>query len=106
MAWGILILAGALEIVWAFGLKYTEGFTRVVPTIVVVTSIVASIALLGVAVRSIPIGTAYAIWAGMGAVGTAILGIMLHGESASPVRVLCLTAIVLGIAGLKFLGAR
>lgn len=101
MNWVILIVAGVLEIGWAIGLKYTEGFTRLWPSIGTVLSMLISIFLLGIAMRSLPVGTAYAIWVGIGAVGTAILGIVLFGESASTARVVSLGLIVAGIIGLK-----
>ena len=97
MPWTLLILAGLLEIGWAIGLKYTEGFTRPLPTVLTVAAMVASLWLLGLAVRTLPVGTAYAVWVGVGAVGTAILGIVLLGESANLWRVLSLVLIVVGI---------
>ena len=101
MNWFILVVAGLFEICWAIGLKYTEGFTRLWPTVGTVLSMIMSIGLLGVAMKSLPVGTAYAVWVGVGAVGTAILGIVLLGESASPMRLLSLGLIVAGIIGLK-----
>jgi quaternary ammonium compound-resistance protein SugE len=101
MAWVVLFLAGLLEIGWAVGLKYTEGFTRPLPTVLTVLSMVASLGLLGLALRSLPLGTAYAIWTGVGTVGTAILGIMIFGEEAGFVRLACIGLIVTGIMGLK-----
>ena len=101
MAWIILVIAGLLEVGWAIGLKYTEGFTRPWPTALTVLSMVASVGLLGVAVKSLPVGTAYAVWVGIGAVGTAIAGMILFGESASLVRVALLGLVVVGILGLK-----
>lgn len=101
MPWIILLLAGILEIGWAIGLKYTEGFTRLWPTLGTVTAMVISMALLGVAMKSLPVGTAYAVWVGVGAVGTAILGMVLLGEPANPGRLVSLGLIVLGIIGLK-----
>ncbi len=102
MAWIVLFLAGILEIGWAVGLKYTEGFTKLVPTVLTAGSMVASVVLLGVAMRSLPLGTAYAIWTGIGTVGTVILGIVLFAEPATAVRLGCIALIVTGIAGLKF----
>jgi quaternary ammonium compound-resistance protein SugE len=102
MNWVILVIAGLFEIGWAVGLKYTEGFTRVWPTVGTVLSMVISLGLLGVAMKSLPMGTAYAIWVGVGAVGTVILGIVLLGESAHPLRLISLALIVAGIIGLKF----
>ena len=101
MNWFILVIAGLFEIGWAVGLKYSDGFTRVWPTIGTVFSMIISLALLGVAMKSLPVGTAYAIWVGVGAVGTAILGIVLLGESANPLRLLSLGLIVAGLVGLK-----
>jgi Membrane transporters of cations and cationic drugs len=101
MSWLILIVAGLLEVVWAVGLKYTHGFSRLVPSIITVTAMVASIALLAWAMKSLPVGTAYAIWTGIGAVGAAITGILLLGESASLARIASLALIVCGIIGLK-----
>ena len=101
MNWFILVVAGLFEICWAIGLKYTEGFTRLWPTVGTVLSTIISVGLLGVAMKSLPVGTAYAVWVGVGAVGTAILGIVLLGESASPMRLLSLGLIVAGIIGLK-----
>jgi quaternary ammonium compound-resistance protein SugE len=101
MAWWLLLVAGLLEIVWAIGLKYTEGFTRLWPSVVTVAAMAASVLLLAIAMRSLPVGTAYAVWTGIGAVGTVILGIALFGEPATAVRLLCIALIVAGIAGLK-----
>lgn len=101
MNWVILILAGIFEIGWAIGLKYTEGFTRLWPTVGTAVAMVISLGLLGVAMKSLPVGTAYAIWVGVGAVGTAILGIVLLGEPANAGRLLSLALILAGIIGLK-----
>lgn len=101
MAWTILFLAGLLEIGWAVGLKYTEGFTRFWPTIGTAASLVASMALLGLSLRSLPLGTAYAVWTGIGTVGTAALGIILFREPATALRLICIGLILIGIAGLK-----
>jgi quaternary ammonium compound-resistance protein SugE len=101
MPWIILLLAGVFEIGWAIGLKYTEGFTRLWPTLGTVVAMAVSLALLGVAMKSLPVGTAYAVWVGVGAVGTAILGMVLLGEPANPGRLVSLGLIVLGIIGLK-----
>ncbi|MUM18939.1 quaternary ammonium compound efflux SMR transporter SugE [Mycobacterium sp. CBMA271] len=101
MVWLLLILAGLLEVGWAIGLKYTEGFTRLWPTVGTVGSMIISLGLLGIAMKSLPVGTAYAIWVGVGAVGTAILGIVLFGDSANIWRLLSLVLIVAGIIGLK-----
>lgn len=102
MAWGILFLAGLLEVGWAVGLKYTEGFSRLWPTVGTVAALIASMALLGVALRTLPLGTAYAVWTGIGTVGTAILGIVLFSEPATAVRLVCITLIITGILGLRF----
>ncbi|MBB4290237.1 quaternary ammonium compound-resistance protein SugE [Rhizobium leguminosarum] len=101
MAWFLLFLAGLFECGWAIGLKYTEGFTRPLPTTLTVISMVVSIVLLGLAVKHLPIGTAYAVWTGIGTVGTVLLGIWLLGDEASVSRLACIMLIVGGIAGLK-----
>ncbi|MDM7987232.1 MAG: quaternary ammonium compound efflux SMR transporter SugE [Smithella sp.] len=101
MHWLTLFVAGLFEIGWAVGLKYTEGFTRFWPSVGTVLSMVISMGLLGIALKSLPVGTAYAIWVGVGTVGTAIVGIVLLGESASFIRLLSLFLIVAGIVGLK-----
>lgn len=101
MAWIILFVAGLFEIGWAVGLKYTEGFTRPIPTVLTAVSLVASMGLLGWAVKSLPLGTAYAVWTGVGAVGTAIVGMLLFKEPATAGRLVCLALIVSGILGLK-----
>ncbi len=101
MAWIWLTLAGLLEVVWATGLKYTEGFTRLVPSVITVGAMVASVYLLGAAVRTIPIGTGYAVWTGIGAVGVAILGMVLFNEPRALLRIVSILFIVAGIAGLK-----
>jgi quaternary ammonium compound-resistance protein SugE len=105
MAWIILLIAGILEAAWAVGLKYTEGFTRFWPSMATVAAMVASIGLLGVAVRTLPLGTAYAVWTGMGTVSTVIAGISFFGESASLIRLFCVLLIVLGIVGLKLVSS-
>jgi quaternary ammonium compound-resistance protein SugE len=101
MAWTILVVAGIFEIGWAIGLKYTEGFTRLWPTVGTVAAMVVSLGMLGVAMKSLPLGTSYAVWVGVGAVGTAILGIVLLGESANVGRLVSLGFIIVGIVGLK-----
>jgi quaternary ammonium compound-resistance protein SugE len=101
MAWLLLVIAGLLEVGWAIGLKYTEGFTRLWPSVGTLTAMVLSVGLLGIAMKSLPVGTSYAIWVGVGAVGTAILGIVLFGEAASAGRLISLGLIVAGIVGLK-----
>jgi len=101
MPWLVLIIAGLFEIGWAVGLKYTEGFTRLWPSLGTAASMVLSVVLLGLALRSLPLGTAYAVWTGIGTVGTALFGIALFHESADPLRLACIGLIVLGIAGLK-----
>lgn len=104
MAWVFLVIAGLLEIVWAIGLKYTDGFTRLVPTTITVAAMVASVALLGLALRTLPVGTGYAVWTGIGAVGTVIVGILVLGEAATPLRLASVGLIVAGIIGLKLVG--
>ena len=101
MAWLILFVAGLFEIGWAVGLKFAEGFTRPIPTILTGVSLVASMGLLGWALKSLPLGTAYAVWTGVGAVGTVIVGILLFKEPATAGRLVCLALIVSGILGLK-----
>ncbi|WP_426712611.1 quaternary ammonium compound efflux SMR transporter SugE [Cronobacter muytjensii] len=101
MSWFVLLIAGLLEVVWAVGLKYTHGFTRLVPSLITVSAMIVSIVLLSWAMKSLPTGTAYAIWTGIGAVGAAITGILLLGESASTARLVSLGLIVAGIVGLK-----
>jgi len=101
MAWLLLVIAGLLEVGWAIGLKYTEGFTRLWPTVGTVLAMTLSVGLLGVAMKSLPVGTAYAIWVGVGAVGTAALGMVLFGEAATVGRLVSLGLIVAGIVGLK-----
>ena len=102
MAWIYLFIAGLFEIGWAVGLKYTEGFTKVWPSVITIATMILSFYFLSTAVKTIPIGTAYAIWTGIGAVGTAILGIILFGESKEFMRMLFILLIVVGIVGLKF----
>ena len=101
MSWLVLVLAGLFEIGWAIGLKYTDGFTKLWPTVGTVASMIVSLGLLGVAMKSLPVGTAYAVWVGVGAVGTAILGIVLMGEPANAGRMVSLGLIEAGIIGLK-----
>jgi len=101
MAWLVLVLAGLCEIAWAVGLKYTDGFTRPGPTTLVVAAMVASVWLLAIALRTIPLGTGYAVWTGIGAVGTALFGMYLFGESRDAIRLGCIALIVAGIVGLK-----
>ena len=101
MAWAILVLAGLFEVGWAIGLKYTEGFTRLWPTIWTVLAMIISLLLLGIAMKSLPVGTAYSIWVGVGAVGTVILGIVLLGEPVNAARLISVGFIVIGIIGLK-----
>nr|CAD6415713.1 quaternary ammonium compound-resistance protein SugE [Rhizobium sp. Q54] len=102
MAWLLLTLAGLFEIGWAIGLKYTDGFSRPLATVLTVSAMVISMVLLGLAVRSLPVGTAYAVWTGIGTVGTVILGIFLFSEPATALRLGCIAMIIAGIAGLKF----
>ena len=101
MAWLILIVAGLFEVGWAIGLKYTDGFSRPWPTAATVAAMVISVGLLGLAVRTLPVGTAYAVWTGIGAVGTVVLGMLLFGEPASVARLACVSLILAGIVGLK-----
>jgi quaternary ammonium compound-resistance protein SugE len=101
VAWIVLFIAGLMEVSWAIGLKYTEGFTRLVPSAVTLVCMASSVLLLALALKSLPIGTAYAVWTGIGAVGTAILGIVLFGEPATAARLACIGLIVAGIGGLK-----
>lgn len=101
MAWVILVIAGLFEVGWAVGLKYTEGFTRLGPSLGTAAALVLSMALLGLALRTLPLGTAYAIWTGLGTIGTAVLGMILLGEPASVARIVCIGLIVSGIIGLK-----
>jgi quaternary ammonium compound-resistance protein SugE len=101
MPWVLLIVAGLFEVGWAIGLKYTEGFSRPLPTVLTVVSMIISLGLLGVALRDLPVGTAYAVWTGVGAVGTAALGIVLFGDPATAARLACIGLIVAGILGLK-----
>ena len=101
MAWLILFLAGLLEVGWAIGLKQTAGFTRLMPTLLTIASMIASLALLGFALRTLPVGTAYAVWTGIGTIGTAILGILLFQEPATAARLVCIGLILAGIIGLK-----
>jgi quaternary ammonium compound-resistance protein SugE len=101
MHWIFLFFAGIAEIGWAIGLKYTNGFTRLVPTVLTLASMVLSLGLLGLALKALPVGTAYAVWTGIGTVGTALLGIYLLGEPATVVRLGCIGLIVAGIVGLK-----
>jgi len=100
MAWIILLFAGLLEIAWAVGLKLSNGLSRPLPAAATIVAMIASMALLAVAVRTLPLGTAYAVWTGIGAVGTVLFGILLFGESASAVRLACITLIIVGIVGL------
>jgi quaternary ammonium compound-resistance protein SugE len=102
-AWLILLIAGLCEVAWAVGLKYTEGFSRLGPSLATVAAMVVSVALLGWSLKTLPLGTAYAVWTGIGAVGTAILGMILFGESREAARLLCIVLIVAGIVGLKLL---
>lgn len=102
MAWWYLFIAGVFEVGWAVGLKYTDGFTRLLPTIITAVCLIASMALLAFAVRTLPLGTAYAVWTGIGTIGTVIIGILLFNEPINAVRLLCIGLILAGIAGLKF----
>lgn len=101
MAWAYLALAGLFEVGWAIGLKYTDGFTRIVPSVLTLVSMAVSVLLLGLALKTLPVGTGYAVWTGIGTVGTALLGIYLMGEPATATRLACIGLIVAGILGLK-----
>ena len=101
MNWLILFVAGLFEVAWAIGLKYTDGFTKLWPSVATVAAMVASVVLLGIAMKTLPVGTAYAVWVGIGAVGTAILGIVLLGDAANVGRIASLALIVVGVVGLK-----
>jgi quaternary ammonium compound-resistance protein SugE len=103
MAWLVLFVAGLFEVGWAVGLKYTEGFTRLWPTVGTAGAMIASLWLLGLALRTLPLGTAYAVWTGIGTVGTALLGIVLFSESSDIIRLACIGLIVAGIVGLKLI---
>ena len=102
MAWVYLIVAGLFEITWAIGLKYAEGFTRLVPSVITIGGMILSVVLLGLALRELPVGTGYAVWTGFGTVGAAILGMILFQEPATAIRLGCIALIVAGIIGLKF----
>jgi quaternary ammonium compound-resistance protein SugE len=104
MAWTLLIVAGLFEVGWAIGLKYTEGFTRLWPSVWTAAAMVISVVLLGIALKTLPVGTGYAVWTGVGAVGTAILGIVLLGDPATWPRLACIALIVAGIVGLRLAG--
>lgn len=105
MSWLFLFLAGLFEIGWAIGLKYTDGFTRLVPSLLTVASMIVSLGLLGLALKSLPLGTAYAVWVGIGTIGTVIAGIWLYGEDAGLARIACVGLIGMGIVGLKLTAA-
>jgi quaternary ammonium compound-resistance protein SugE len=105
MAWTYLVIAGLLEIGWAIGLKYTEGFSRLWPSVATLCAMIASFGLLSAALKTIPVGTGYAVWTGIGAAGTAIIGMAFLGESREVLRILCLMLIVAGVVGLKFASA-
>jgi len=101
MSWIYLLIAGALEIAWATALKYTEGFSRIWPTAGMIVAMCLSVLFLGLSLKTLPMGTAYAVWTGIGSVGVAILGIILFNEPSNPLRLVCIALVVLGIAGLK-----
>lgn len=101
MSWLLLLFAGLFEIAWALGLKYSEGFTRLWPSVLTVCALIASLTLLGLSLRQLPLGTAYAVWSGIGALGTVTLGVLLFGESVSPLRLVSVGLILVGITGLK-----
>src|SRR5689334_579630 len=100
-AWAVLVVAGLFEIGWAVGMKYADGFTRPIPSLITLACMIVSVVALGIALRTLPLGTAYALWTGIGTIGTALFGIALLGEAADPVRLFCIGLIVAGIAGLK-----
>jgi quaternary ammonium compound-resistance protein SugE len=102
MAWVYLLIAGLLEILWAIGLKHTDGFSRLIPSLATVVTMVVSMILLAISLKTIPVGTGYAVWTGIGTVGTAIAGMILFGESRDLTRLFCIALIVAGIVGLKF----
>ncbi len=104
MSWLLLLLAGLFEVAWAIGLKFTDGFSRPLPTLLTLIAMAVSVLLLAMAVKQLPLGTAYAVWTGIGAVGTVLMGIWLFNEPATLARVLCLLLIIVGILGLKFIG--
>ena len=104
-AWLVLFVAGLCEVGWAIGLKYSEGYTRLLPSVFTIALMVLSVVLLGWSLKALPVGTAYAVWTGIGAIGTAALGIYLFGESAAALRLACIGLIVAGILGLKFLAS-
>jgi quaternary ammonium compound-resistance protein SugE len=101
LAWTLLVVAGLLEVVWAIGLKYTQGFTRLLPSLLTLAAMAASVVLLALAMKSLPVGTAYTVWVGVGAVGTVVLGIVLFGEPLNAARIVSIALIVAGIVGLK-----
>jgi quaternary ammonium compound-resistance protein SugE len=105
MAWVFLFFAGLFEVGWAMGLKQTEGFTRLVPSLLTVASMIVSLGLLGLALKTLPLGTAYAIWTGIGTVGTVIVGIIIYGEPADALRLGCVALIVTGVVGLKLVSS-
>jgi len=102
MSWTLLFIAGLMEVGWAIGLKYTQGFTKLWPSVATLASMVLSVVLLGIAMKTLPAGTSYAVWTGIGTVGTAVLGMVLLGESASLPKIVCVSLILCGVAGLKY----
>jgi len=104
MAWWVLFAAGLFEIGWAVGLKYTEGFTRPLPSVLTLVAMAISVLLLGLSLKTLPLGTAYAVWTGIGTIGTAVLGILLFGDAATAARLACIGLILAGIVGLKLIG--
>jgi quaternary ammonium compound-resistance protein SugE len=102
MSWTLLLIAGLMEVGWAIGLKYTQGFTKLWPSVATLTSMVFSVILLGIAMKTLPAGTSYAVWTGIGTVGTAVLGMVLLGESTSFPKIACVLLILCGVAGLKY----
>lgn len=105
MSWGILVLAGIFEIFWAIGLKYTDGFTKLIPSLFTIVAMLVSFWLLSLSLKTLPLGTAYAVWVGIGTIGTVIAGIMLFGDSINIIRIISIAFIILGIIGLKIITA-
>ena len=105
MAWLFLLTAGSLEIAWILGLKYSEGFTRLWPSVLTLAAIAASFAMLGLSLKSVPFGTAYAVWTGIGAAGAAVIGMAMYGESVDPSRIACIVLIVAGTVGLRLVSS-
>lgn len=103
-AWLLLMVAGLFEVAWVIGLKYTDGFTRLIPSLLTAVAVIVSMILLGLAARTLPIGTAYAVWTGIGTVGAVLLGILLFGDSANALRLVCIALVLIGVIGLRLVG--